>query len=669
MSKQLKLFDIWRPTTKPIITSESVIKCEPIITSESVIKCEPIKARDTLCKFFIRFPSEYTNPEYKSRLEEEYELIDKNGFTRVFIQVRIILDIIDEMSKESGKTIPHIIRGSAGCSLICYFMGITNIDPIYYKIELARFMNTGRTDIPDIDIDVPYNRREELYLRISRKWPGLVARISNHVKWGNITALRQSVIEVLRAKDDDTAELQQKARKKGFNINRILPNTNDKQHAIAHARKLEGTLRHYSKHCGGIVIFEETGEVPEDLILYPQEHDKPLQIRLNKDETEDAGYIKIDILSNRGLAQFADITTELDLTKYPEKSYVIEQIFARGNTIGLTFGESRGMRRIFMEIQPKCIEDVATALALIRPGASMDGRKADYYKRRRAGKLDTDNLAEFSIIYDDDAIALIRRLLGCTSAEADSYRKAFAKGDQRKQDEMYVRGYRRGHSEDTLDAVTDNLSNLRYYSFCKSHAMSYAQLVWALAYWKAVAPHRFWCATLNHCHSDFRRWVHYREAFCSGLQLSYGRSPYKLEGNRLVSLAGEPSIIQVPESVSQQIIREYRTYGYWTTKEFMPTCRLTEIPYDGSDTRSRYRFRGVIATGRIVSRTSMTATMITLGYDNGCYMDLMISGMKRGDLLYYSVLEGEAYKKSHGTYEAITVKGVAIGALLAKSDC
>ena len=102
---------------------------------------------------------------YTTRVEQEFALIDRNGFTRVFLQVQVIIELCRKLQ------IPHIIRGSAGSSLVCYLMGISHTDPIQYDMDLARFMNHGRTDMPDIDIDVPYNRRDELYAAIGAQWP------------------------------------------------------------------------------------------------------------------------------------------------------------------------------------------------------------------------------------------------------------------------------------------------------------------------------------------------------------------------------------------------------------------------------------------------------------------------------------------------------------------
>ena len=132
-----------------------------------------MNAADVLRPVFLRpIPPD---PKYETRIQQEFALIDKNGFTRVFLQVQNIMELCKKLQ------VPHIIRGSAGSSLVCYLMGISHTDPLKYDMDLARFMNHGRTDMPDIDIDVPYNRREELYTEIGKTWPGQVARISNHV--------------------------------------------------------------------------------------------------------------------------------------------------------------------------------------------------------------------------------------------------------------------------------------------------------------------------------------------------------------------------------------------------------------------------------------------------------------------------------------------------------
>lgn len=217
-------------------------------------------SRQALESHFIRAVPE--DEKYRHRLDTEFSLIDTFGFTNVFLQVQIIIEILRQ------KKIPHIIRGSAGCSLVCFLLGITEIDPLLYTLELARFMNSGRKDLPDIDIDVPYNRRDELYKAVEEQWKNRVARISNHVHYGMKTALRESAKEILLAKEpsEERTHSLRKLRRRGFSVAKLL--TPDEQ-KIAHekAKRLNGTVKYNSLHCGGIVIFEDQEEVPTELLV------------------------------------------------------------------------------------------------------------------------------------------------------------------------------------------------------------------------------------------------------------------------------------------------------------------------------------------------------------------------------------------------------------------
>ena len=126
---------------------------------------------EQLIKQFTR-----TLPEdqaYHKRLEEELELIARLGFAKHFLRVREILNLT--------RDIPHITRGSAGSSLICYLLGIGDVDPVAERIPLSRFMNPKRDDLPDIDLDFPHWQQINVMNRIFRRWPGQSARVSNYV--------------------------------------------------------------------------------------------------------------------------------------------------------------------------------------------------------------------------------------------------------------------------------------------------------------------------------------------------------------------------------------------------------------------------------------------------------------------------------------------------------
>lgn len=628
-----------------------------------------------------------TEPIYEERVQKEFELIDKNKFTRVFLQVQQIMELCKKLS------IPHIIRGSAGSSLVCYLMGISHTDPLEYTMDLARFMNHGRTDMPDIDIDVPYNRREELYAEIGKTWPGQVARISNHVLYQYKSALQDA--------------MRTHAPKLTYRKNTPLETlVQDPELAATIKSTLHeniGTLRTESLHCGGIVIFDKEGAVPKDLILKEEDNKLP-QIRLNKDETEDQGFIKIDLLSNRGMAQWWQASEgKRSLLDYPKYDEEVVRLFSTGNTIGITFGESRGMRHIYKQLMPSSVEDISIALALIRPAAAVGGRKSAYLAANRAGIQPSSDL-ERPIVYDDDALARVRAVFNYGTQSsfptetldslADQFRKAFSK--QKIAECLQFRDICRAQKvpEPVIKQLVEDLNQLQHYSFCKSHALSYAQLVWALAYEKAHNPHKFWVAALNHCNSDYRRWVHWREARTSGLLLTRGQAPYRLSQNK----AGHP--MMVPAKGEQlvlcrdddpiQIYLDMKQRGYWMSAAFYPGCykEVTAAPQRklkklkntlvGTE-RPEYEvnFRGLIATGRVVrcetdgeegitEAANHCVTFLCIGYDNGKFMDLIIHGAK-GFLLGFTAVEGKAKTKrpdSDEALEVISIKGVSLKSLL-----
>lgn len=254
-----------------------------------------------LNSFFIRECPR--KPEYFSRLETEFKLIQHFGFEKVFLQVLDILHL--------AQGVPHIIRGSAGASLVCYLLGITNIDPIRENISLARFMNWYRSDIPDIDIDFPYNRRDEIIEKLRKLYGDRVARISNHVRFSEKSALREAM----------RLHGYRRFLPKYFDVHALMPTCAEK--IFRTAEKLQGQFRGYSTHCGGVVIFDEP--VKKELLL------RPGQIKMDKNEVEKAGLIKIDLLCNRGFAQLLEIS-DMPLESYPEfdrrpPNYFVEAMF------------------------------------------------------------------------------------------------------------------------------------------------------------------------------------------------------------------------------------------------------------------------------------------------------------------------------------------------------
>ncbi len=550
--------------------------------------------------------------KYITRLLKEFKLIIYFGFQEVFKQVSEILELT--------KDYPHIIRGSAGACLLCYYMGITNIDPVKEKISLSRFMHKKRQDIPDIDIDFPANDRDKIYQKIFTNWKDKVARISNHIKYKEKSAYREAIRQ----------EGYNKFIPRNYKLSDIFKEKEKIDNVNKKAKELIGNFRCYSLHCGGIVIFKN--KVPDNMILKEFEINnnfKGKQLWMDKDQVENASMIKIDILSNRGLSQLIDIDKK-DMTLYPEKDIRTLQIFRQGDNLGITHSESRAMMKVFKTMQPKNIKELAIALALIRPAASKNYQKSYFLRDYTPYKYDNSNF----IIFDDDATRYIKKLLNCKESDADIYRRAFAKNKTKIKKKFIYNLNLVERDYQKKQQIIERLEQLQYYSFCKSHAFSYAQLIYCLAYQKAHNPKQFWLSSLNNCNSSFRKWVHFREANYVGIKLNPGKRPFKLVDDELIPSKKEKKIYNNP-------IDQLFNYGYWTSKDFLPGMYYREFWQDITGRHKKFdktiiennkmkyaNFKGLIATGRVCKQEGKKGfiTFVTIGTQDGVYHDLVLYG-------------------------------------------
>lgn len=421
--------------------------------------------------------------EYKLRLVEEFELILNQRFTDYFLQICDIIDITSDLT--------HMTRGSAGSSLVCYLLGITDVDPIKWNIPVARFMNPLRDDLPDVDIDFEHHRQLEVMQRIFKKWPGKTARISNYVTYKTKSAKREAARR-LGAKG---------ILRRGFSYESVGV---DPTEAKRIERKLLGKKRGISKHCGGIVMF--TRKLPASLIS------RDNQLLLDKREVEDLDHLKVDILANRGLSQLLEINSRVPLTNYPPTDPATSKLLCDGDVLGVTQGESPAMRRLFRAIQPKSVEDCVFATALIRPVALSGRQRASMFQDWSREAIQDD------IVFEDDAIEIISDIIGVDHYEADMYRRAFAK----KNDTVILEFMERLSTHPRRNDAIFALQQLSGFGLCRAHAVNLGRLIWALAYQKAHHPQEFWRATLKHCQGSYKSWVYQAEAHRNGVMTKPG---------------------------------------------------------------------------------------------------------------------------------------------------
>lgn len=490
---------------------------------------------------------------YADRLAEELDIIARLGFAKHFLRVVEILHLTQD--------IPHITRGSAGSSLICWLLGISSVDPIQEHIPLSRFMNPKRDDLPDIDLDFPHWQQATVMNRIFKRWPGQSARVSNYVTYKEKSALREAA-KRYGAKG---------TLKRNFKLTDVI----DKDfipEAERLANKLLGKKRCISKHCGGILIFDRS--VPKSLINGDN------QILLDKYEIEDLEHFKIDILANRGLSQLWEIE-QRDLLDYPEEDELTAELLSRGDVLGVTQAESPAMKRLFRAIRPKSRADCVLGTALIRPVATMGRRRASAFQDWTKDNFDD------TIVFEDDAIHLISEILGCDQYTADMWRRAFAKKNEEKMFEFMELVGNHPRKDDVFLA----LKELSHFGLCRAHAINLGRLIWALAYQKAHNPEKFWRAALKHCQGSYARWVYHQEAKLAGAVPAIGTG-------------GE--------------VDDLMRNGHWRSPNFIPVCQ--EIRRPGS-----VEFCGLVANYRVFkSKPKEYITFVTLGTGNGRYLDVVV---------------------------------------------
>ena len=500
------------------------------------------------------------DPRYQQRLAEEFEVIIGQRFTDYFLKIREILDL--------NHDIPHMTRGSAGSSLVCYLMAITDVDPIEWNIPLARFLNPFRDDLPDVDIDVPHHQQELAMQRIFAAWPGKTARISNYVMYKERSARREAA-KRLGARGRLPRDIDYE--KLGIDV----------REAQRIEQKLIGKKRCLSKHCGGVIVFDR--KLPQSLFREDN------LILLDKNEVEDLEHLKVDILANRGLSQLMEIDPTRRVHEYPHTDELTADLLQRGDVLGVTQGESPAMRRLFRAIRPTSVEDCVFATALVRPVAVEGRRKASFFH-----DWTKKTVQESAIVCEDDAIEKIMRLIGVNAYEADMYRRAFAKRNEEKVMEFMARLGDHPQREE----IRQEMQSLSGFGLCRAHAVNLGRLIWALAYHKAHNPREFWRAALKHCQGSYARWVYRNEA--------------KRAGWDLRELGFDNWIMEDP-------VESFQEHGCWNSPGFLPHMGVRNLFLD------RYEFAGIVANSRVFRRDrDRYIHFITLGVGEGEYVDLIV---------------------------------------------
>lgn len=457
--------------------------------------------------------------EIIKRLEYELATIEKNGFSDYFL---VVYEIVS-FAKQQG--IPVEVRGSAAGSLVSHVLGFTRVCPIENKLYFERFMNPGRTDCPDIDIDLCWRRRDEVIRFCYEHWGfDHVAMVCNVNRYRRRGAVRDAG----RALGLTPAEINQLSR--AGKIKRTSP-------VYRLAEQLVGIPRHLGVHCGGIVVTPG-----------PVSHVAPLErankgviiTQYDKDAAEAIGLVKIDLLGNRSLSTVKEAIQiigaghsggDICFDSHDERT---ARMLSAGDSLGVFQSESPGMRQLLRGLKVKSKKDLAIALSLIRPGPASGGMKAAFIERHVHGKPFAylhPKLAELLgdtygvMLYQEDVMRIAVEVAGYTVADADRFRSEVSKKvpaarlQTQYLDFVRARAARAGIDRQTAERIWEEILRFAAYSYCKAHATVYAHIAWETAYLKAHYPTEFYCSLLNNHHGMYPLRVYVWDAKRHGIRV------------------------------------------------------------------------------------------------------------------------------------------------------
>jgi error-prone DNA polymerase len=454
------------------------------------------------------------------RLQHELEVIEKTGLAEFFL---INWDLM-RFAREHG--VPGQGRGSAADSIVAYVLGITRVDPIEHNLLFERFLHEEMTSTPDIDIDFSTAHREQVIQYIYEKYGWeRTGMVCNVVTFQPRMAIRQvgkalgfsaELLDRL-AKGVDRWFTEDVEDSMQWAVPPPDMRPQSWQQFLELCREVIEFPRHLSIHNGGMLV---TGEPLVDIApVEPATMEGRRVVQFNKDDVEDLGLIKMDMLGLRTLSVVAealdlikDTTGERpDLDQLPLKDPAVFEMCSAADTIGVFQIESRAQMQTLPRTRPKDFNDLVVEVAIIRPGP-IQGNAVHPYIRRKQGR-ETVNYAHpllepilsdtlGVILYQEQIIEIAMHVAGMKPGRADGFRRAMTRHLNRVEmsslEDEFVDGcLANGVSREVADQLFKAVQGFAVYGFCRSHAAAFARTSYETAWMKLHHPVEFGCGLLN----------------------------------------------------------------------------------------------------------------------------------------------------------------------------
>ncbi len=475
---------------------------------------------EQLCRHGFRQRYGMDAPEsYKERLSYELSVIKKMKFSDYFL---IVWDFMRFAREKGILTGPG--RGSAAGSLVAYCLFITDVDPMKHGLLFERFLNPERITMPDIDIDFPDNKRDDIIRYVVNKYGR--HHVAQIITFGTLAA-RAVLRDVgrafgLNAKEQDyLAKLVpsrlgitlREAYKESEGLRKYVAESPLNKKLFETACKLEGLPRHTSIHAAGVVI---SAEPLVHSVPIQEGHDDIFLTQYSMEHLEDAGLLKMDFLGLRNLTLIENIIEsiykhtgrKIDIKGIPLDDKKTYQLLSAGETTGVFQLESEGMRSVLKRLKPGRFEDIVAVNALYRPGPM---ENIPVFIRRKHGlekviyphpalKPILENTYGV-IVYQEQIMQIASTMAGFTLGEADLLRRAVGKKQKEildKEREHFVAGsVKKGYDRKTANEIYDLIVKFANYGFNRSHAVAYSFIAYQLAYLKAHYPLYFMSCLLT----------------------------------------------------------------------------------------------------------------------------------------------------------------------------
>jgi error-prone DNA polymerase len=531
-------------------------------------------------------------PVVQQRVAHEMRIIRAKNFSHYFL-------VVADITSQTGRTCG---RGSAAASIVAYSLGITQVDPIQHNLFFERFLNLGRQDPPDIDVDFAWDEREQIIDYVFSKYgPRRAAMVANHNTFGARSAVRE-VAKVFGLTEQEISRVTQRI---GFSWRlkeswqewaehpKMRGITFEKpwDEILQAAAQLEDHLNHLSVHCGGLVI------VPDEVRRYC-----PVEISANglqvlqweKEAVEEAGLVKIDLLGNRSLAVIRDALALVEQNtgrRFEQGNWspiqdkqAIEK-FYEGDTFGVFYFESPATRQTLKKVRA-CFsfEEYRSrdhfllnvvVTSIIRPASN---QSIHTWVSRLKGEpwqaphpLLEPVLAETLgvMVFQEQLSQAAIHLAGFEPGEADTLRKVVTKKHREKKlrdfHERFAQGAAaRGVSAEVIEEVWQMMMGFDGYSFCKPHSASYTLVAYQSAYLRAHYPAEFMAAVISNGGGYYSTFGYISEARRMGLRVlgpDINLSALKYTGREREIRVGLMQVQTLSREAKKAILNERSRYG------------------------------------------------------------------------------------------------------------